>query len=130
MSGSEQPDEYDSPWKEALERYLEPFMALLFPEIHGNIDWSCAALIKDEKEQSMPYVTSMERRGKRQGRKRGKRLAIAQALAVRFRAVPARVAKSLSKVSNLAVLNELLRQAILAESLEAFEWAMRERVAR
>ena len=322
MSRSEQPDEYDSPWKEALEVYFEPFMALLFPEIHGDIDWSCppvlldkelqkvvreaevrkgavdklikvrrlsgeeawvlvhieiqsqrdagfeqrmfvyhyrifdrygrivvslavladdeaswrpahfsqglwgcraglwfpavklldlaakwdrleeskspfavvvmahlkaqatrhdpeerlrwklrlarrlyqrgysrhdilslyrfidwvmvlpqklerkldAALVQDEKEQSMPYITSIERhgleKGKRQGLKEGKRQAIAQALEVRFGAVPATVVKALSKMSNLAVLNELLRQAILAESLEAFERAMQERVAR
>ncbi|MFC1707932.1 cytosolic protein, partial [Planctomycetota bacterium] len=31
---------YDSPWKEALERYLPDFMALLFPAIHRDIDWS------------------------------------------------------------------------------------------
>ena len=33
-------DDYDSPWKEALEDYLEPFLALFFPENHTNIDWS------------------------------------------------------------------------------------------
>ena len=33
-------DDYDSPWKEALERYLPDFLALLFPEAHAGIDWS------------------------------------------------------------------------------------------
>jgi hypothetical protein len=78
----------------------------------------------------MPYITSIERRGKRQGLKRGRRLATAQALEVRFGAVPARVVQALSKVTDLAVLGELHRQAILVESLQAFERAMRERVAR
>ncbi len=32
--------EYDSPWKEALEVYFEPFLALLFPAVHELIDWS------------------------------------------------------------------------------------------
>jgi len=32
--------EYDSPWKEALEVYFEPFLALLFPAVHALIDWS------------------------------------------------------------------------------------------
>jgi hypothetical protein len=32
--------DYDSPWKEALDVYFEPFMALLFPRIHARIDWS------------------------------------------------------------------------------------------
>ncbi len=32
--------EFDSPWKEALEYYLEPLLALFFPDIHAAIDWS------------------------------------------------------------------------------------------
>jgi hypothetical protein len=32
--------DYDSPWKEALDNYFEPFVALLFPDILGQIDWS------------------------------------------------------------------------------------------
>jgi len=31
---------YDSPWKEALEVYFEPFLALLFPVVHELVDWS------------------------------------------------------------------------------------------
>ncbi|WP_295390063.1 hypothetical protein [uncultured Thiodictyon sp.] len=30
----------DSPWKEALERYFPDFLALLFPHIHAEIDWT------------------------------------------------------------------------------------------
>ncbi len=33
-------DTYDSPWKDVLDRYLEDFFALLFPEIHAGIDWA------------------------------------------------------------------------------------------
>lgn len=32
--------DYDSPWKDALDRYFEPFMALFFPDAHAQIDWS------------------------------------------------------------------------------------------
>jgi hypothetical protein len=32
--------DYDSPWKEALDAYFEAFLALLFPEVHRQIDWS------------------------------------------------------------------------------------------
>jgi DNA-binding transcriptional MerR regulator len=32
-------EENDSPWKAALEHYLEPFLALFFPQIHADIDW-------------------------------------------------------------------------------------------
>jgi hypothetical protein len=32
--------EQDSPWKEALERYLPSFLALYFPTVHSAIDWT------------------------------------------------------------------------------------------
>lgn len=32
--------EQDSPWKEALERYLPSFLALYFPDVHAAIDWT------------------------------------------------------------------------------------------
>jgi len=34
------PADYDSPWKEALVRYLPHFLALFFPDVHAQIDWS------------------------------------------------------------------------------------------
>ena len=33
-------DEYDSPWKDILERYFPEFMAFFFPEVYCQIDWS------------------------------------------------------------------------------------------
>ncbi len=33
-------NDYDSPWKEALEKRFAEFLALLFPEIHREVDWS------------------------------------------------------------------------------------------
>jgi hypothetical protein len=32
-------EENDSPWKTALEFYLEPFLAFFFPAMHADIDW-------------------------------------------------------------------------------------------
>lgn len=32
--------DYDSPWKEALKAYFQPFLALFFPHIDGDIDWA------------------------------------------------------------------------------------------
>jgi hypothetical protein len=29
----------DSPWKEALQQFLEPFLAFFFPRIHAGLDW-------------------------------------------------------------------------------------------
>ncbi len=33
-------DDYDSPWKEALGKYFQPFLALFLPAAHDGIDWS------------------------------------------------------------------------------------------
>src|SRR5271156_1964014 len=34
------PDEYDSPWKDALQFYLPAFLTSFFADIHADIDWS------------------------------------------------------------------------------------------
>jgi hypothetical protein len=31
---------FDAPWKEALELYLRPLLALLFPKVEQDVDWS------------------------------------------------------------------------------------------
>lgn len=33
-------DDYDSPWKDILERYFQAFMEFFFPQAHAEIDWS------------------------------------------------------------------------------------------
>jgi hypothetical protein len=32
--------DYDGAWKEALDRYFEPFLRLCFPAVHAGIDWA------------------------------------------------------------------------------------------
>ena len=33
-------DDFDGPWKQVLERFFEPFLGLLFPAVHAEIDWN------------------------------------------------------------------------------------------
>ena len=33
-------DDYDTPWKEAVERYFSEFMDFYFPKAHAKIDWT------------------------------------------------------------------------------------------
>ncbi|WP_418138596.1 hypothetical protein AB8616_21535 [Marinomonas sp. RS-M-Aa-14] len=33
-------DDHDSPWKEALEQRFPEFLALLFPDVYEQVDWS------------------------------------------------------------------------------------------
>ncbi len=32
-------DDYDSPWKDAIERYFPDFLHFFFPQAHAQIDW-------------------------------------------------------------------------------------------
>ena len=34
------PDDYDTPWKEAIERHFADFLLFFFPSIHAQVDWS------------------------------------------------------------------------------------------
>jgi hypothetical protein len=55
-------DDYDGPWKDALERYLEAFMALFFPEAHGGIDWTRGHEFLDKELQQVVRDAELGRR--------------------------------------------------------------------
>ncbi len=52
-AGKKASNDYDSPWKEALERYFPQFMQLLFPVAHAEIDWSCGHEFLDTELQKL-----------------------------------------------------------------------------
>ncbi|MEA3644076.1 MAG: hypothetical protein VBE63_29760 [Lamprobacter sp.] len=58
---SDKPD-YDSPWKEALERFFPEFLALLFPAIHAEIDWSKGVQFLDKEFQQIVREAKTTRR--------------------------------------------------------------------
>ena len=45
--------EYDSPWKEFLDFYLEAFLQFSFPNIHDQIDWSQEVIMRDKELQQI-----------------------------------------------------------------------------
>ncbi len=45
--------DFDSPWKEALEEYLEDFFALFFPQAHAEIDWARPYTFLDKELQQV-----------------------------------------------------------------------------
>lgn len=47
--------DYDSPWKEALELYFEPAMALLMPVLHALVDWSKPVAFLDKEFQALSH---------------------------------------------------------------------------
>ena len=43
------PDDYDSPWKEAVESYFPEFIDFYFPEASGQIDWARGHVFLDQE---------------------------------------------------------------------------------
>jgi hypothetical protein len=39
------PDDYDSPWKEAVESYFPEFIEFYFPDASRQIDWACSLIL-------------------------------------------------------------------------------------
>ncbi len=61
--------DYDSPWKEALDVFIEAFLELFFPQAHADIDWTrpCESLDKElqriapDAETGRRYVDKLVR---------------------------------------------------------------------
>jgi hypothetical protein len=53
--------DFDSPWKEALEIYFQAFLALFFPHIHADIDWSRGYEFLDKELQKIVPKTGRGR---------------------------------------------------------------------
>ncbi len=44
---------YDTPWKIALEKHFEQFMAFYFPQAHDEIDWQAGYEFLDKEFQAI-----------------------------------------------------------------------------
>jgi hypothetical protein len=55
-------NDHDSPWKEALERFFPEFLALLFPAIHAEIDWTQGVQFLDKEFQQIVREAKTTRR--------------------------------------------------------------------
>ena len=62
MTSFPEPSDYDSPWKEALERYFPQFLAFLFPQIHAEIDWGRGWEFLDKELQQVVRDAELGRR--------------------------------------------------------------------
>ena len=54
--------DYDSPWKESLHVYFQPFLALFFPDAHADIDWSRGYQSLDQELRQIVYAAELGRR--------------------------------------------------------------------
>ena len=70
--------DYDSPWKEILERYFEEFIAFFFPKAYEGIDWDKGFDFLDKELQQVVrdaelgrrFVDKLVRVGKKNGEER------------------------------------------------------------
>ncbi|MFP4441422.1 MAG: hypothetical protein ACLFVO_29690, partial [Chloroflexaceae bacterium] len=67
--------DFDGAWKEALERFFEPFIAFFFPQVHAGIDWTQPVVFQDtalqqvapEDSQGKQHVDKLVRVVRRDG---------------------------------------------------------------
>ncbi|BDX03979.1 hypothetical protein MACH16_27270 [Marinomonas pontica] len=55
-------DDHDSPWKEALEQRFPEFLALLFPDVYEQVDWSQGREFLDKELQQVVQDAELGRR--------------------------------------------------------------------
>jgi hypothetical protein len=55
-------DDYDSPWKKAIERYFPEFMEFYFPDAHAQIDWSKEYVFLEQELQAVTHDAELGKR--------------------------------------------------------------------
>jgi predicted transposase/invertase (TIGR01784 family) len=55
-------DNYDSPWKEAVEHYFPEFMVFYFPEAYAQIDWSKEHVFLDQELRAVMQDAELGKR--------------------------------------------------------------------
>ncbi len=100
-----------------LFRFIDRMMTLP-PELDQRFD---AEIRRYGAENAMPYLTTIERFAIARGQVTQARESVVQVLAVRFGSVPDGLMERLNAIDDLEQLKQLLRQAILIESLVAFQ---------
>ncbi|MCW2312806.1 DUF4351 domain-containing protein [Rhodoferax antarcticus] len=56
------PDNYDTPWKEAIEHHFPEFMAFYFPKAHCQIDWQKGYIFLDQELQAVVQDAELGKR--------------------------------------------------------------------
>ncbi|QTA91234.1 Uncharacterized protein dnm_072980 [Desulfonema magnum] len=79
MTDEKTQDQYDSPWKELLERYFREFLEFFFPDAAEGIDWQRGHEFLDKEfqqavrdaELGKRLADNWQRCGRRTGMRRG-----------------------------------------------------------
>jgi Putative transposase, YhgA-like len=55
-------DDYDSPWKDAVEHYFPEFIAFYFPEAYAEVDWSKEPVFLDQELRAVVQDAELGKR--------------------------------------------------------------------
>ena len=75
----------------------------------------------------MPYVTSIERIGHKEGHQEGRRQALLDILEVRFDRLPETLIEAIKSLKDTLLLSDWLKKAVLVESLDKFEQLLKDK---
>ncbi len=105
----------------------------IYAQVQPEEQQALCAEIKEKKETAMiaQYFKDMGRdegrdEGRKEGRKEGMQEMVNAALGVKFSRVPENISGRLWSITNRDILKELLKKAILCDSLEQFEQGLDE----
>jgi hypothetical protein len=123
-------------WKVYLVRrlYMGGFSREDVLELFRILDWALS--LPDEltrsfeetiiqfEEESMPYITSIERLGQKRGELREARLSVVEVLQARFATVAPSIVEALNRIEDIGVLRALLNRAVMVQRLDEFAQAL------
>ena len=78
-------------------------------------------IIAYEEERKMKFISSVEELGMEKGMLAEAREMVAEVLSTRFSQIPEKIVKAISTIEDRKILKELLKKAVLTQSLEQFE---------
>jgi hypothetical protein len=119
-------------WQLTRRLYERGYSSGKIVEMFRLIDWLmrlpeglelafCEELMRLEEEKKMPYITSIERIGRQEGRQETMREDILEILEARFGSVPEAMCLKVRKIDEEPRLKALHRRSALVESLSQFE---------
>lgn len=62
MTSTPAAEQYDSPWKDALEEAFPEFIAFYFPDAHSQIDWHREHVFLDQELRQVARDAELGRR--------------------------------------------------------------------
>ncbi|TRU82212.1 MAG: hypothetical protein EWV76_16560 [Microcystis novacekii Mn_MB_F_20050700_S1] len=96
-------------------------MMTLSPELQSSLE---SKIKQFEEERTMPLISNMELRGRKIGALENSRDDRKTVLTVRFGEISSEIEDTISKITNLALLKELLQLAVTANSLQEFKQSL------